>query len=346
MVLVLSFTAATLSLLGAGQFGSGPCRTISARPFPSVRCCDAPAPEQPKESVEPTTSADADDKKTYSDNWSGAGRYADEDALPLSFWLLGPSPRRAILPGLVATLVAPAVNLYGSGSLLLSLVPDLAREKRLDTFYPVSDLPRYPYTKGYLDYAPGFQRYYDDSGAFEFRYPATYVQDQAVFLRNQDRAYTQRTMDPTLANTPSRQAPRRKSSGPLVAFGPAGGTGEENLSVVVGSLPPGFSLRETFGSPEEGANRLLKATIAKEGVRETTLLSAFERTSARSGRLLYQFEYRVDYPGLEGKDPTYTVCVVGSKDDTLYTFASRVPSAIWGTNAEALREAASSFALL
>ena len=70
------------------------------------------------------------------------------------------------------------------------------------------------------------------------------------------------------------------------------------------------------------------------------------RVMARSGRLLYQFEYRVDYPGLEGKDPTYTVCVVGSKDDTLYTFASRVPSAIWGTNAEALREAASSFALL
>lgn len=295
----------------------------------------------------PQPPSDEPAEKTFSSNWSGAGRYADEDALPLSFWLLGPSPRRAILPGLVAAFVAPAVNLYGSGSLLLSLAPDLAREKRLDTFYPVSDLPRYPYANGFLDYSPGFQRYYDESGAFEFRYPATYVQDQAVYLRNQDRAYTQRTMDPTLAATPSKQAPRRSSSsGPLVALGPAGGTGEENLSVVSGSVQPGFTLRGALGQPEEGANRLIQATIAKEGVREATLISASERTSARSGRPLYQFEYRVDYPGLAGKEPTFTVCVVGSKDDTLYTFASRVPAAVWGDRAEALREAASSFVLL
>ena len=115
---------------------------------------------------------------------------------------------------------------------------------------------------------------------------------------------------------------------------------------VVGSLQPGFTLRGTLGAPEEGATRLLKATIAKEGVRETTLLSASERASARSGRPLYQFEYRVDYPGLQGKEPTFTVCVVGSKDDTLYTFASRVPSAVWAENADALREAARRFALL
>ena len=57
----------------------------------------------------------------------------------------------------------------------------------------------------------------------------------------------------------------------------------------------------------EGAERLLQATIAKAGVREATLLSASERTSARSGRPLYEFEYRVDYVGLQGKAPTYTV---------------------------------------
>ena len=119
--------------------------------------------------AEPAPPVAAEDEgRTFSDNWSGAGRFADEDALPLSFWLLGPSPRRAILPGLLATFVAPAVNLYGSGSLLLSLAPELAREKRLDTFYPVSDDPRYPYTYGFLDYKNGFQRYVDDSGAFEF----------------------------------------------------------------------------------------------------------------------------------------------------------------------------------
>ena len=61
---------------------------------------------------------------------------------------------------------------------------------------------------------------------------------------------------------------------------------------------------------------------------------------------LYQFEYKVEYPGLVGKEPTYTVCVVGSRDNVLYTFASRVPSAVWAERSGDLREAAASFALL
>ena len=46
------------------------------------------------------------------------------------------------------------------------------------------------------------------------------------------------------------------------------------------------------------------------------------------------------------KQPTYTVCVVGAKRDTLYTFASRVPAPAWAERADALREAAASFDLL
>ena len=209
-----------------------------------LQSCDVPPP--PASSTPPAVPSTQDTEeappKVYSENWSGAGRFADEDPLPLSFWFLGPSPRRAILPGLVATFVAPAVNLWGSGSFLLSLNPEAARKQRFDTFYPVSTLPGYPYNQGYLDYAPGFQRYYDEQNRFEFRYPATYVQDQTVYLRNQDLQYTQRTMDPSLSGAPQRP-PRRLSSGPVVAFGPAGGTGEENLSVVVGGLEPGFTLR-------------------------------------------------------------------------------------------------------
>ena len=307
----------------------------------AVQCC-APPPSNP---IPPPNEPE---QRTFSENWSGAGRFADEDALPLSFWLLGPAPRRAIIPGLVASVVAPAVNLWGSGSFLLSLAPEFARGQRLDTFYPVSTIPRFPYTNGFLDYGPGFQRYYDEQSRFEFRYPATYVQDRTVYLRQADLTYTQRTMDPTLAAAgPSRALPRRPvASGPVVAFGPPGGTGEENLSVVIGSLAPGFTLRGTLGEPAEGAERLLGATIAKAGVRETQLLSAIERRSERSGRPLYQFEYRVDYVGIQGKEPTFTVCVVGSKDDQLYTFASRVPAATWDKRADALRETASSFELL
>ena len=62
--------------------------------------------------------------------------------------------------------------------------------------------------------------------------------------------------------------------------------------MVVGQLIPGFSLRGTLGSPSEAAERLLQQSIAKADVRVPTLLSARERTSARSGKPLYQFEYR------------------------------------------------------
>ena len=110
--------------------------------------------------------------------------------------------------------------------------------------------------------------------------------------------------------------------------------------------PPDFSLQGTFGSPTEGADRLIQKSIAKPGVREVTLLGAIERQSAISGKQLYQFEYRVDYPGIEGKDPVYTICVVGVSQGTLFTFASRIPSAVWSQRADSLREAANSFILL
>lgn len=130
-----------------------------------------------------------------------------------------------------------------------------------------------------------------------------------------------------------------------VAVGPPGETGAENLSVVVGRLEPGFTLRGTLGTPEEGARRLLDATIARQAVvASTTLLGAKERRSAQSNQPLFQFEYRVDYTD-DGQPPSYTICVVGAVRDTLYTFASRVPEAIWAERAADLRDAAESFVL-
>ena len=305
-----------------------------------IYLCDTPPPTEPAPQPQQT------DGKTYSDNWSGAGKYADEDPLPLSFWLFGNSPRRAILKTLPITLIGPAVNLWGSGSFLASRFPELSRDARVDTFYPVGTTFAYPYTNFKLDYAPGFQRYVDQNNRFEFRYPATYVQDQAVFLRNADRAYMQRTVDPQGVMGGMPPPSRRGNDGPIVALGPPDTRGEENLSVVVGGLQRGFTLRGTLGPPAEGAERLIQATIAKPGIREVTLLGAIERKSAKSGKPLYQFEYKVEYPGLEGKDPTYTICVVGAAFDTLYTFASRVPEKVWGARQAQLREAASSFVLL
>ena len=84
--------------------------------------CTPPVPQVPPPQAAAPASAPASAKKTFSDNWSGAGRFADDEPLPLSFWLLGPSPRRGILTSLgIWGLIAPATNLWGTGSFLLSL---------------------------------------------------------------------------------------------------------------------------------------------------------------------------------------------------------------------------------
>jgi hypothetical protein len=345
-----------MSILLSSLFAASLLRPAPTLVRASAVLCDVPpppptgAPTAAPANAPATTPPPATDAK-YSENWSGAGRFSDSDPLPLSFWLLGPNKRRGIIMSLgIWGVIAPATNLWGTGSFFLSLFPQAARDAKLDTFYPVAETPLYPYSNGYLDYssAKAFRRFVDDANRFEFRYPATYVQDQAVFLRNADAAYARRTMDPTLAATPSRVAPSRRSQqGVSVAFGPGEGSGtrDENLSVVVGSLMPGFTLRGTLGTPEEGADRLLKETIQKQSVvRKATLLGAVERISARSGKPLYQFEYRVDYED-DRQKPSYTVCVVGSTRDSLFTFASRVPAAVWAERADDLREAASSFVL-
>ena len=367
---------------------AGACRRVVHQRQLRIRSCAEPPLPPPKPSD--SERAAEPEERTYSDDWSGAGRFADEDPLPLSFWLLGPNPRRTLLPALlIPLLVGPATNLWGSGSLLLSLAPEAARKQRLDTFYPVSNRKGYPYDKGYLDYSAGSTRYYDEDGRYEFRYPASYVRDRAVYLRNVDAAYQRRMMATTGLPGSSTAKPR----GPEVAFGPADGTGtrDENLSVVVAAIDRGFTLRGVLGSPTEAAERLLRETIGRQAracppsttpattttttprahrppsasgagrggadlliyvcvcntqavVEQTTLLGASERTSASSGKPLYQFEYRVDYVNAQ-QPPSYTVCVVGASRDTLYTFASRVPEKVWKENAEQLREAASSFVL-
>jgi hypothetical protein len=82
-----------------------------------------------------------------------------------------------------ATAIALAANFLGVTSGLLSLFPEAAREQRLDIAYPVR----------------GFKRHLDPQGCYTFIYPARYVADQTVYLRNADAAYTRRTQEPLLA---------------------------------------------------------------------------------------------------------------------------------------------------
>lgn len=78
-----------------------------------------------------------------------------------------------------------------------------------------------------------------------------------------------------LADLTHRQ--RRTVAEPEAAYGPPGSTGEENISVVVAPIQPGFRL-ESLGTAEQAGRRFLETTVASINAnREATLLAAESR---------------------------------------------------------------------
>ncbi len=113
--------------------------------------------------------------------------------------------------------------------------------------------------------------------------------------RNADAAYDARTLGPLLAP----RGPVRARGGPDVAFGPPGGAGAESVSVVSATLPAGAAsgLVGALGpNADEAGARLLRETIAAEGLREPTLLAATTRRSATSGAFLTGIPSHGDTP--------------------------------------------------
>ena len=73
------------------------------------------------------------------------------------------------------------------------------------------------------------------------------------------------------------RAKTRKVAEPAAAFGPAGSTGEQNISVIVAPIRDGFEL-QSLGAPKQAAQRFLDNTIAPLGSDLTAeLISASER---------------------------------------------------------------------
>lgn len=70
----------------------------------------------------------------------------------------------------------------------------------------------------------------------EFIYPADWLGDQRLLYRAVERAEQSRSLDlPAI-----RRNGGRNRTEPIVAFGPAAGSGELNVSVVVAPIAPGF----------------------------------------------------------------------------------------------------------
>lgn len=128
---------------------------------------------------------------------------------------------------------------------------------------------------------------------------------------------------------------RNRNSTPLpdAAYGPPGRLnkrgvseqGDTNVSVIVSSNLPGFSLRGTLGSPEKAAETLLRVSLAPEGSgRTATLLKAEEDIS----RHVYQFEYNIDRG--ERGPPLRAISVIAERNsDTLITLTVVAPLEDW-----------------
>lgn len=85
--------------------------------------------------------------------------------------------------------------------------------------------------------------------------------------------------------SPCRQ--KRTVAEPEAAYGPPGSSGEENISVVVAPIQPGFKL-ESLGTAEQAGRRFLETTVASINAnREAKLLAAESRSAVRTSLLSF-----------------------------------------------------------
>ena len=159
-----------------------------------------------------------------------------------------PPPRRLIVGLSTAAMTALAANFLGVTSsllgtatngvllLLLSLLychhaPDraslctglgngvLASQLKLDALYAVNGLKRYL------------------GSGFEVQYPSEWLQDVTVYKRRVEQAEFSRGLDFQDIDQMERAARGRSVVQPSIAFGPAGGSGVDNISVITAPSP-------------------------------------------------------------------------------------------------------------
>ncbi|KAL3686876.1 hypothetical protein R1sor_013185 [Riccia sorocarpa] len=230
--------------------------------------------------------------------------------------------RRFWLGTSLGSLVALGGNLGGITSAIFNTNPDFSRNLRVDLLFPVK----------------GFKRCLEASQGFEFVYPENWVGDQRLVYRAVERAEKERSLDlPPIRGGGSR---RRSSSDPIVAFGPPGTEGEQNVSVVVAPVFPGFSLQK-LGGPSEAGRLILKKFIAPEGSKlEATLLTAQQRYDGST--LYYTLEFTVKGP----KFFRHNLSVYSTKNDLVFTLNAQTAETKWPQVQEQFVEIVNSFKLL
>lgn len=214
-------------------------------------------------------------------------------------------------------------NLGGVTSAVLGAQPDTARVARLDTLFPVG----------------GFLRHIDYSLGYEFLHPSFWLADQTLARRQAAALEAQSALDPpSLASRP-----RRNSGEPIIAFGPPGTSGEENMSVIVQDANAyGMKFRlQSLGTPSQLANGLFANVLARPGSNKVaTLISATER---RDGS--YELEYTVDSSAPQVFHRHFLSVLTGDRGGRLFTFTIQVPADLWPQSEQTLRQCADSFAV-
>jgi len=292
-----------------------PFSTYLPQPRGTVRC--KASADEPKEASQPPVTTSA----TQSEDTAPLPNLTD----PVDMVQWGgtlPEKRRLFLGGLTATGVALGGNFLGVTSFILGKNPELAQVSGLDIIVPVN----------------GFKRCKDKENGYEYLYPASWLEDQRIALRNAEKR--QLSLDPLSAAEAARRKRRRQVAEPVSAYGPPAGSGEENVSVIVAPILPGFSLAQ-MGDAAGAGQSLLDTTIAPPGSeKKATLLNA--REEVKNGELYYVLEYTVETP----RWARHNFAVFVSRDDTLYTFNSQASRDQWDKFQPQFSQMVDSFALL
>lgn len=240
-----------------------------------------------------------------------------------------PSPRRVALGGLACLGIALGGNLFGITSILLAIDGGrIARNTRIDAFVPIK----------------GYKRCVDYQTGFEFLVPEAWLADQSLYRRYAERLERERSLDPPSLRLNPRRIRSSEVPEPSAAFGPPGGIGEDNISVIVATIRDGFSL-ERMGTPQEAAERFLSTTVAPEGSGKiAVLLGAGSRRDSVDGELYYQMQFTVESPG---RWKRHNVAVYGARNGLLYTLNAQCTEKRWSPEIEGqFATAANSFRIL
>ncbi|KAA6421967.1 MAG: photosystem II reaction center family [Trebouxia sp. A1-2] len=229
--------------------------------------------------------------------------------------------RRFFLAGVGSLSIILVSNLGGGTGLLLGLDGgQLAGKSKIDSLFPVR----------------GLKRCINYQQRFEFQYPGDWLADQNMYARRAQRIERSNGLDPA---APTRQ--KRTVAEPEAAYGPPGSSGEENISVVVAPIQPGFKL-ESLGTAEQAGRRFLETTVASINANREAKLLAAESRHDDTGQLYYNLEYTVKSPQFF----RHNLSVYAARDGLLYTLNAQCPEDKWTTEKDKLTVAAKSFALL